>query len=289
LETNQQKTRALLIVTGIYVVSLAAGLVAAVWIPTPNLLLAALVGDCVATIVVFTTSRVAGNSSLYDPYWSVVPPFIAAFWIAGLATMGQSAFGTQAVIALIVAGAPLLIWAVRLTANWVRRWEGTKDEDWRYSMLKEQTGRFDWFIDFAGIHLFPTLQVFLGMIPLFFLLDGLLSGFPGTRASWAALVAGAAIMLAAVALESAADRQLARFREAGGKGLLTSGVWGVVKHPNYLGEILFWWGLWVASLAGAIPIWTVAGPLAMTALFLFISIPMMDRHLKHREHTFAVE
>lgn len=286
---SREKARSLIIVVVIYVVALALGLVAALVVPTANLLTAALVADVVATVVVFAASRIAGNSSLYDPYWSVVPPFIAAFWIVALSSGQAGSYGPTARVALLAASVPLLIWAIRLTANWVRRWRGTSDEDWRYEMLKGMLGRFDWLIDFLGIHLFPTMQVFLGMVPFYFLADRLLVGGPATPAAWGAMIAGAVIMLAAVGLESVADRQLARFRREGGTGLLKTGIWGVMRRPNYLGEILFWWGLWVASLAGAVPVWTVIGPLAMTALFVFISIPMMDHHLERRHAASANE
>ena len=55
------------------------------------------------------------------------------------------------------------------------------------------------------------------------------------------------------------------------------------RHPNYLGEIGFWWGLWLFALA-ADPSWwwTVIGPLAMVALFARVSIPMMDQRLRER-------
>jgi steroid 5-alpha reductase family enzyme len=61
---------------------------------------------------------------------------------------------------------------------------------------------------------------------------------------------------------------------------MDKGLWSLSRHPNYVGEVAFWWGLWLFGLAAAASWWwTVAGPLGMTALFLGISVPMMDRHL----------
>lgn len=42
----------------------------------------AFVADVAGTLVVFAGSMVVGNASLYDPYWSVVPPVILAGWLA---------------------------------------------------------------------------------------------------------------------------------------------------------------------------------------------------------------
>jgi steroid 5-alpha reductase family enzyme len=57
------------------------------------------------------------------------------------------------------------------------------------------------------------------------------------------------------------------------------------RHPNYLGEITFWWGLFLFGVAADTRFWwTIIGPLAMTILFVFISIPMIEkRHLKRRQ------
>jgi steroid 5-alpha reductase family enzyme len=86
----------------------------------------------------------------------------------------------------------------------------------------------------------------------------------------------------AVAIEAAADRQLRRFRVRGAEptAILAEGLWALCRHPNYLGEVLFWWGLYLFGLAGSRGSWwTVVGPLAMTFLFVAVSVPMMDRHL----------
>ena len=82
-----------------------------------------------------------------------------------------------------------------------------------------------------------------------------------------------------------ADRQLWRFltNRPPGDGFLASGLWARSRHPNYLGEVAFWWGMWLLGVA-ADPAawWTVAGAAAMTLLFRVVSIPMMDRRMRSR-------
>ena len=66
-------------------------------------------------------------------------------------------------------------------------------------------------------------------------------------------------------------------------GFITTGVWAWCRHPNYLGEVGFWWGLFLFALAaGWGNWWTIAGPAAMTILFVFISVPLMDRRMLRR-------
>ena len=66
------------------------------------------------------------------------------------------------------------------------------------------------------------------------------------------------------------------------------GLWAWSRHPNYFGEILFWWSLWGFALAAdAAWWWTVIGPLAITAMFCAASIPMLDARSRERRPEFA--
>jgi len=235
-------------------------------------LLVTAVADAVATLVVFGFSVRHDNSSLYDPYWSVAPLAVAPFWIA-VAGPGADV-GRQALAAGLVAA-----WGLRLTANCLVRWRSLGHEDFRYVEIRGRTGRFYWPTSLISIHLFPTAWVFLGLLPLWPALAG-----PARPLGW--LDAAAALLTAgAILLESLADLQLRRFLAArrDPAAVLETGLWGVVRHPNYLGEVLFWWGLWLFGLA-ADPRWwwTAAGPVAITALFAFVSVPWMDRRMASR-------
>ena len=87
-----------------------------------------------------------------------------------------------------------------------------------------------------------------------------------------ALKAGAAVVLVAIALETVADLQLARFRAAPANAgrVLDTGLWRYSRHPNYFGECVFWWGIWLVALSAGAG-WTVIGPLLMTVLLLKVS------------------
>ena len=63
------------------------------------------------------------------------------------------------------------------------------------------------------------------------------------------------------------------------------GLWRYSRHPNYLGETMFWFGIYFMGLSsGIMPLWTILCPLLMLSLFIFISCPMMDkRSLKNEE------
>ena len=169
----------------------------------------------------------------------------------------------------------LFLWGARLTYNWLRRWQGLSHEDWRYQRIREITGAWYPLANFFGIHLFPTLMVFVGCLSVVFAVQ-----HPEVSLSWldalGVLVTGFAIWI-----EARADRELSDFLRANPASaeFLQTGVWAWCRHPNYLGEVLFWWGLFLFGASVSAPWWIICGPLAMTFLFVGISIPMMDKRM----------
>lgn len=237
------------------------------------------VADLVGTLVVFGFSVKYDNSSVYDAYWSVAPIVLVSY----LAWVGASQSAALLRVTLVVA--LVWLWGVRLTHNWARGWTGFEHEDWRYRDIRAQTGRLHWLVSLLGIHLFPTVIVFLGCLPLF-----VITLEPGRALSWidgvATLVTGAAVYL-----ELVADNQLrdyTRHRKRPGE-TMTEGIWAWSRHPNYLGEICFWWGLWLFGVAavGVDRWWTISGVVAVTVLFNFISIPLIERRMLARRADYA--
>lgn len=271
------RTSSLLRVVLAYV---AALLVAAAWLlagpDTGRLWLDALLADVLATLVVFGFSRAHGNSSFYDAYWSVAPPLLVGYWWAA---SGTPADDTRAWLVMAV----VLVWAVRLTANWVSTFPGLHHEDWRYPMLREKAGRAELVVDLVAIHLVPTLQVFLATVPAYVVLtrgDRPIGWLDGV-----ALVMG----LGAVAIEGVADVQMHRFvRERQPGQVMDRGLWAWSRHPNYFGELGFWTSLAVFGAAASPQDawWVFAGALAMLGMFLGASIPMMEQRSLERRPSY---
>jgi steroid 5-alpha reductase family enzyme len=180
--------------------------------------------------------------------------------------------------AWLVAGV-VMLWAIRLTGNWVYGWPGLHHEDWRYPMLRQRAGRAELVVDLLAIHLVPTLQVFLGMLPVYVAVTR--TGHPVGWLDAVAVVVG----LGAIALELVADVQLHRFTRDRQPGqVMDRGVWSWSRHPNYFGEFSSWVALALFGLAADPSAWWVlVGPVAMLAMFLGASIPMMEeRSLERR-------
>jgi steroid 5-alpha reductase family enzyme len=265
-------------VTLAYLVALAVALAVGWALRGRHPILVAALADVAATAVVFLFSVRHGNSSVYDPYWSVAPIPIVLYWswLGG----GAGAPGTRQALAVLL----VIAWGVRLTANWAARWRGFEDEDFRYVEIRRKTGRAYWPASFVSIHLMPTAWVFLGLLPLYPAL-----ALPGRPAGLLDLVA-AAVTACAVAVEAVADLQLrAHLRtRRDPEAVLDTGLWSLSRHPNYFGEVLFWWGLYLFGLA-ADPAWawTAVGPGSITLLFVLVSVPWMDRRMLSRHPSWA--
>jgi len=238
----------------------------------------ALIADVIATLVIFGFSTVTSNASFYDAYWSVAPPFLLAFFVYAERSDAAEMFDVR----LLLVSALVIAWAVRLTHNWARGWQGLDHADWRYVDLKNQTGALWWLVNLLGIHLMPTLLVFLGCIAIH--VCATQNTAPLNLIDALAVLVGAS----AVWIEYTADNQLRQFRlnPANSGKTLSTGVWAWCRHPNYLGEIGFWVALFVFSWAAVgsaslnLAVW---GPVSMIVLFVAITIPMIDKRLSGRE------
>ena len=70
--------------------------------------------------------------------------------------------------------------------------------------------------------------------------------------------------------------------------ILSTGIWAYSRHPNYLGEMGFWWGLYLFALAADLSYWwAVVGPLSITLMFYFISLPLMETRMRESRPGFA--
>ena len=222
-----------------------------------------------ATLIIFLFSNIHKNSSIYDPFWHVAPIPIV-FYIAK-----QSSLPTLELN--LVLGA-FLFWALRLTYNWYLNWNNLDHEDFRYIDLKNNNKFMAFINDLFGIHLIPTIIVNVSLYPIYVAL---------TAESLNELVyVGFIVIIIAVVIQYISDDQMRKFRkdESNLGKTMKYGLWKYSRHPNYLGEVSYWFGIYIFALAsGLTTIWLLACPIVMLALFVFISCPMMDnRSLKRR-------
>ncbi|MFT3774022.1 MAG: DUF1295 domain-containing protein [Minicystis sp.] len=273
----ESRARAFLYITVAYVVALAVAWLVVRWLgPSVSPIRAIAFADVAATVTVFAFSVGANNTSVYDPYWSVAPIVIAPY-LALHETAAEAPIARQVLVCALV-----IVWGVRLTYNWARGFHGLSHEDWRYVDFRNKLGRGYWAMSFAGLHMFPTVQVYLGCLPLSVALTS-------ARPLGGLDIVAAVVTLGAIVIETVADEQLRAFRREKREGeIMARGLWAYSRHPNYFGEVGFWWGLFLFALAcdpGAW--WTGIGAVAITAMFLFASIPLIDKRSAERRPAYA--
>lgn len=228
-----------------------------------------LICSIASTAVIFHFSYAFKNVSFYSIYWSIQPIVLTLFLLS------QEQVGVditrQTIVFLFI-----LIWGFRLIWNFSQGWKGLEDEDWRYGKLRAVSGKWFPLVTFLGLMLFPTLLIFVACLPL---IDAL------SKPSLAfGVFDGIAILLCLIGilLELFADNQLRDFRKnrENYTQVLNTGLWKYSRHPNYLGEVLFWFGIAIfgASAHGDIEWYHVMGTAGITSLIYFVSIPMQEKH-----------
>ena len=272
-----KRSLSIAIIAAVYAVAAWAGFLVFDWAAAAMAeLWALLLADVVATVITWFFGLVFRNVSVYDPYWSVAPPvmFTALAVYKGCFTLP--------VVLLLIA---VWYWGIRLTGNWAYTFRGLAHEDWRYTRYRETQSPFVFhLINFFGLNIMPTLLVFACMLPGFGVFEA--SGAGAAPANWLTWL-GFVVCLSSATIQLVADTQIHRFRDTHPGQYCNVGFWKHGRHPNYFGEVQMWWGVWLmyASLRGID--WLILAPVAMTALFLFISIPMMERRQLERKPGYA--
>ncbi|MCB0663299.1 MAG: DUF1295 domain-containing protein [Saprospiraceae bacterium] len=231
----------------------------------------------VVAITCFVLSELTGNYSQVDKIWSLVP--IVYTWFFAI----QSDYLPRLVIMAIL----VTIWGLRLTYNFSRRggyswkfWSG--EEDYRWAVLREMPhlkARWKWTaFNLFFISLYQNSLILLFTLPIVVAWQG-----GDAPLNWLDFVAGGAMLLFII-LETVADQQqydyqeekYRRIREGEAldppydKGFVSSGLWGLVRHPNYASEQAIWICFYFFSVAATCRWinWSVAGCILLMLLFL---------------------
>ncbi|MEQ8328848.1 MAG: DUF1295 domain-containing protein [Longimicrobiales bacterium] len=216
-----------------------------------------------ASTALWIVSVVRKDASIVDPFWA--PGFLLVTGVY-LARTGGSPRGWL-VCALVA------VWAVRLGGHLVRR-NLAEGEDARYAAWRDEHGPRYWWVSLFTVFWLQASILWVVSAPLLASVAG-----GGPLDAWA--VVGAVVALGGITLEAVADAQLRAFKERPDSAgtVLDSGLWRYSRHPNYFGNAVLWWGLWMVAV-GVGAWWTAVGPAVMTLLLLRVSgVTLLERRL----------
>jgi steroid 5-alpha reductase family enzyme len=174
----------------------------------------------------------------------------------------------QLVLALMVVG-----WGIRLAGYLLFRILHM-GRDVRFDGIREH------FWPFFKFWLGQGIAVWVIMLPV-----TIWFSHPGNWTAWMSV--GSAVWLLGLFIETVADAQkfVAKRRPGGGARWMDTGLWKYSRHPNYFGELLCWWGVFV-FVAGHYTGWQwagVIGPVAITYIILFVTgIPTLEASAKKK-------
>ena len=238
--------------------------------------------DWFLTTMIYVLSIIIGNCSLIDFYWTILPLLELYYTFFLKSTMQNVALSHS--LKYILTAVIVNMWGIRLTYNYIRSWVGFKFVDFRIAELLEKLPKIPiltWFILYIEYFILPGLLLYFAKMPL---LSFVLYSDPSKFSFLNAL--GLLIMISAIIYQTIADKQLFHHRIQSNfenKQILDSGVWYYSRHPNYFGEMMFWWGVFLLSNEIYYNIyeglWYLIGPMGMTILFNFLTGPWMDWHI----------
>jgi steroid 5-alpha reductase family enzyme len=170
----------------------------------------------------------------------------------------------------------ILLWGIRLSIYIFSRNKG-KQEDSRYAKWRKEWGKH-WLIhSYLQVFILQGLFMLTIVYPVIFLHNK-----QANSLNWLDL-AGVIIWLTGFIFESVADYQKNKFKQIPGNShkLMDTGLWKLSRHPNYFGESLMWWGVFLVVLNVQHGILAVFSPVMITFLLTKVSgIPLIEKQHK---------
>jgi steroid 5-alpha reductase family enzyme len=218
-------------------------------------------------------SVVLRDASVIDPVWPL--GFVAVAITAFVAGDGDE--GRRLLMLVLVA-----VWGLRLSAYLFIRNAG-KGEDFRYTAMRQRRGPNFWIISLVSVFLLQGVLMWVVSLPV------QLGAVP-SRGLGLLAVAGVVAWAIGFAFESIGDWQLARFRanpDSRGK-VLDTGLWRYTRHPNYFGDFMVWWGIFLIAAESGAGAWGFIGPVLMTVLLMKVSgAGLLEKDIEQRRPGYA--
>lgn len=217
----------------------------------------------------FIISLIKKRNDVADVAWGL--GFVVLAWASFLISAN---FQWKSLLVVLLVS----IWGLRLFWHIGNR-NKKKSEDPRYAKWRREWGK--WFLlrSYFQIYILQGTLLFLIALPILFINKNSTSTINPLD------FLGLTIWIIGFYFEVVGDAQLRNFiKKPTNKGkIMTSGLWNYTRHPNYFGEVLLWWGIWLIAFSVSNGWLTIIGPISITFLILKVSgVPMLEKQLEKK-------
>ncbi len=217
--------------------------------------------------VFFVVATLIKNNSIVDIGWGF--GFVATSWILFIVYKNYS-------LSSLIVNIMVSLWGIRLFYYILRRNIFAK-EDFRYANWRKEWGK--WVVPRAFIQVFMLqglFQFIIGSVP--YHLNIYLTDF-----KYISLI-GVLTWFIGYLFQVIGDYQLKEYLRLPDRDpLMKNGLWSITRHPNYFGESVMWWGIYLFGVLNGVPWYLVVSPLTITLILYFISTPLLEKRMKKRE------
>ena len=220
-------------------------------------------------VLLWVISLAITDASIVDIYWG--PGFVLVAWTSF--AVGDGPSNLRWLLAVLVS-----IWGLRLGAYLAWRNLG-HGEDFRYRSMRERAGPSWRWKSLVVVFGLQGLLMWVVSLPV-----QVASVASNRQFAWLTWI-GVAAWALGLFFEVVGDVQLARFKadpqNAG--AVMDRGLWRYTRHPNYFGDFMVWWGIFIVSLTAGGTWWTAIGPIVMSVLLIRVSgKALLERSLTKR-------
>jgi steroid 5-alpha reductase family enzyme len=226
-------------------------------------------------IAIFIFATIIKNNSIVDIGWGL--GFVIGAWTSLVIAEDPT------LLSYLIVGF-ITVWGLRLSVRLLYRNYG-KPEDFRYAQWRKEWGDQVVLIAFFRVFTIQAIINFIvGSVSYVMILNNTYTFEEGIP--WIVYL-GLGISLTGLFFEVVGDEQLRRHIKKKTHTLLQTGLWSITRHPNYLGEILIWVGLYIAGISLVLDdsvnifyyLFLILSPLVMSTVLIKISTPLLEKNM----------
>ncbi len=223
-------------------------------------------------LLMFVVAMLIKNNSIVDIGWGL------GFIIVTIATFfldGDERFHQKLVSYLVI------VWGLRLAIYIGIRNIG-QPEDFRYANWRKEWGSSFAMRSFFQVFMLQGVVMFVITLPIV-VINSDLSLFKSYKILYPA---GCTVWCVGFFFEVVGDYQMYMFKHNPHphKPIMKKGLWKYSRHPNYFGEVLVWWGIFLMAIPSGQWYISVWSPVLLTILLLrFSGVPRQEKKYEGNE------